>query len=74
MGDKMYTVEKIEETQITLEDRTNNNFFVVDKCVLPSNIKEKDILDFVDNKYIINKQLTDKTKKDLKNRFNSLMN
>lgn len=74
MGDKMYTVEKIEETQVTLEDRTNSNFFVVDKCVLPSNIKEKDILDFVDNKYIINKQLTDKTKKDIKNRFNSLMN
>lgn len=74
MGDNMYTVEKLEEKLITLEDRTNNTLFDVDKNILPSNIKEGDILDLVDEKYIINNSLTKETKKDMRNRFNSLMN
>lgn len=74
MGDIMYTVEKIEKDIVTLEDRKKNMFFEVYKKLLPSNIKEGDLLDLVDGEYIINESLTKETKKNIRNRFNSLMN
>ena len=74
MGDKMFTVEKIEDNIVTLEDRNKNTFFNIDKSMLPNNIKEGDILDLKDNKYIINEDLTKKIKEDIRNKFNSLMN
>ena len=74
MGDIMYTVEKIEDSIVILEDRSKNTFFNIDKSMLPNNIKEGDILDLKDNKYIINEDLTKKIKEDIRNKFNSLMN
>lgn len=74
MGDKMYTVEKIEGNIVTLEDRNNNVFLEIKKDILPNSIKEGDILDLVDGKYIINEESTKKIKEDIRNKFNSLMN
>ena len=74
MGDKMYTVEKIEGNIVTLEDRNNNVFLEINKDILPNNINEGDILDLVDDKYIINENYTKKVKEDIRNKFNSLMN
>ena len=70
----MFTVEKIEGYIVTLEDRNNNVFLEINKDILPSNIKEGDILDLVDNKYIINEESTKRVKEDIRNKFNSLMN
>ena len=70
----MYTIEKIEGNIVTLEDRTNNVFLEINKDILPNNIKEGDILDLVDGKYIINKESTKKLREDIRNKFNSLMN
>ena len=74
MGDIMYTVEKIEDTKVTLEDRETYTLFDIDKNLLPQNITEGDIIDIVDNKYVINIEKTNLTKKGIRNRFNSLMN
>ena len=74
MGDIMFTIEKIEDNIVILEDRNKNTFFNIDKSMLPNNIKEGDILDLKDNKYIINKDLTKKIKENIRNKFNSLMN
>ena len=74
MGDIMFTVEKIEDNIVTLEDRNKNTFFNIEKKLLPNNIKEGDILDLKDNKYIINENYTKKVKEDIRNKFNSIMN
>ena len=74
MGDKMYTVEKIENNIVTLEDRINNSLFDVEKNKLPSNIKEGDILDLINDKYIINEIITKEVKNKIRNKFNSLTN
>ena len=74
MGDIMFTVEKIEDNIVILEDRNKNTFFNIDKSKLPNNIKEGDILDLLDDKYIINEDSTKKIKEDIRNKFNSLMN
>ena len=74
MGDIMFTVEKIEDNIVVLEDRNKNTFFNIEKNNLPNNIKEGDILDLVDDKYIINEDSTKKIKEDIRNKFNSLVN
>lgn len=70
----MYTVEKIEEDLVILEDRKNNKLFNIDKKLLPQNINEGDIIEIVNNKYVINKELTNNIKKEIRNKFDSLMN
>ena len=74
MGDIMFTVEKIEDNIVVLEDRNKNTFFNIEKNNLPNNIKEGDILDLEEGKYIINEYSTKKNKEDIRNKFNSLMN
>lgn len=74
MGDIMFTVEKIEDNIVVLEDRNKNTFFNIEKNNLPNNIKEGDILDLEEGKYIINEYSTKKIKEDIRNKFNSLMN
>lgn len=70
----MYTVEKIEENLVRLENRETKKYFEVEKNNLPSNIKEGDILDIINDKYVINKNLTENKKNNIRNRFDSLMN
>lgn len=70
----MYTVEKIEENLVRLENRETKKYFEVEKEILPSNIKEGDILDFINDKYVINKTLTENKKNNIRSRFDSLMN
>ncbi len=74
MGDIMFTVEKIDDNIVVLEDRNKNTFFNIEKNNLPNNIKEGDILDLEEGKYIINEYSTKKIKEDIRNKFNSLMN
>ncbi|MBQ3021289.1 MAG: DUF3006 domain-containing protein [Bacilli bacterium] len=69
----MYTVEKIEDTIVSLENRNNKEIIEIKKDILPNNIKEGDILDYIDNKYIINKVLTNKVKNNIKKRFSNLI-
>lgn len=69
----MYTVENIIDNIVRLEDRKTNKIIEINKDLLPNNIKEQDIIDLIDNKYIINKNETKRIKKNIKNRFNSLI-
>lgn len=68
----MYTVENIIDNIIRLEDRKTNKIIEINKDLLPNNIKEQDIIDLIDNKYIISKNETKRIKNNIKNRFNSL--
>lgn len=73
MGDIMYTVETIEDKIVKLEDRNNNEYIIVEKNKLPINVKEGDILDLIEDKYLINEKLTKITKDNIRNKFNSLI-
>lgn len=68
----MYTVDRIEKEYIVLENRNTLEMINVEKEMLPNNIKEQDIVNFINNKYIIDKELTNSTKKNIKDRFNKL--
>ena len=68
----MYTVDRIEKEYIVLENRETLEMINEEKEMLPNNVKEQDIVNFINNKYIIDKELTNSTKKNIKDRFNKL--
>jgi hypothetical protein len=72
MGDIMYTVDRIEDSIIILENRDNSIMLEVNKCEFDIDIKEGDILDYIDNKYIKNIEKTENKKKDIRSKFNKL--
>lgn len=69
----MYTVESIINDIVKLEDRNTKKIIEINKSLLPNNIKEQDILDLVNDKYIINEEKTKRIKKNIRNRFNNLI-
>lgn len=69
----MYTVESIINDIVKLEDRNTKKIIEIKKSLLPNNIKEQDILDLVNDKYIINEEKTKRIKKNIRNRFNNLI-
>ena len=68
----MFTVDEIIDNIIILENRELKNIFTEDISLFPNNIKEGDIVDFVDNKYVINKDSTKNKNKEVRNLFDSL--
>ncbi len=68
----MYTVEKIEDKIVILEDRKTNKLIDVKIDNLPKNIKEGDIINNLSGKYIIDKKETNKIKNNIRNKFNLL--
>lgn len=69
----MYTVESIINDIVKLEDRNTKKIIEINKSLLPNIIKEQDILDLVNDKYIINEEETKRIKKNIRNRFNNLI-
>lgn len=72
MGDMMYTIDRIENDIVVLENRKTLEIIEVYKNLLPNNIKEGDILDFIDGKYYINDIITKNNKDSIRSRFDSL--
>ena len=70
----MYTVDRIENNIAILENRDTNKIMEINLEKLPKNIKEKDILEYKNNTYIINEQNTKATKNKMRERFNRLKN
>lgn len=68
----MYTVDRIEGNIVILENRNNNKIIEVELNKLPKSIKEGDILTRSNNEYIIEKNKTNSTKNNIRNRFNKL--
>ena len=69
----MYTVDRIEDNYVVIENRDTKEVFNILKSDLPFNIKEGDILDKCDDKYYINEEETKRIKNDIRSRFNSLI-
>ena len=57
MGDIMYVIDRIENNIVVLEDN-DNNIIEVEKNKFPNSIKEGDVIEIIDNKYVIDKVKT----------------
>ena len=73
MGDIMYTVDRIENNKVVLEDE-NKNMIIQDKILFPENIKDGDIVYKDGNIYKIDKDKTNKKRNEIRNKFDSLIN
>jgi len=72
MGDNMYTVDRIEKDLVILENRANGEILEVNVDQLEIDVKEGDILDIVDNKFIKDIIKTREVKNRIRSKFDSL--
>lgn len=70
----MFTVDRIENDWVVLENRQTKKIINVKIEEFVDNIKENDIVDYdIENKvYIINQEVTNEIKSNIRNRFNRL--
>lgn len=67
-----YTIDKIDEFIVTLENRDTKEITYINKTNLPSNIKEGSILKYENNTYQIDKSLEQELRNNILEKFNRL--
>lgn len=71
---KEYTVDRFEGDYVILEDRKTNEIKNVKKDMLPENIKEGSILQYVNEKYVLDEERTKEEMNRIKDRMKNLWN
>ena len=69
-----YSVDRFEGEYAVLENRKTNKTKNVKRDMLPENIKEGSILQYVNGKYTYNEELTKEEIKRIQDRMNKLWN
>ncbi len=69
-----YSVDRFEGEYAVLENRKTNETKNVKKDMLPENIKEGSILQYVNGKYTYNEELTKEENNRIQDRMNKLWN
>lgn len=68
----IFTIDKIEGEIAVCENRTTKEIINIHLSKLPENIKETDIIKYTNGKYVLDSQLTNFTKDNIKDKFNKL--
>lgn len=69
-----FSVDRLEDNIVVLENRENGNTINVEREKLPSNIKEGDILKSINGKYSLDKQKTMEESSRIRDKMNNLWN
>ena len=69
-----YSVDRFEGEYAVLENRKTNEIKHVKKDMLPENIKEGSILQYVNGKYVYNEDLTKEETNRIQDKMNKLWN
>lgn len=69
-----FSVDRIEETIIVLENRENGEIISIEKSKLPFRVQEGDILKYVNGRYILDQEKTRSETEDIKNLMDDLWN
>lgn len=69
-----FSIDRIEENIVILENRRTSESIKVEKSKLPSNIKEGDILKCINGKYMLDKDRTINETERIKNKMDGLWN
>lgn len=67
-----WVVDRFEEDLVILVNDKTSEVKELDKSSLPSSIHEGSILNYVDNKYVIDSKEEEERRKSIKDRFNKL--
>ena len=71
-GDRRYTVDRIEENVVILQNIDNGTIIELDKLNLPDDIRETDILVFDGNSYKKSEELTNSRIELMMEKMNNL--
>lgn len=69
-----FSVDRLEEDIVVLENRENGNRINIEKSKLPDDIKEGDILKNINGKYILDREKTIDETNRIKDKMNDLWN
>lgn len=69
-----YSVDRFEEEYVVLENRRTKEKKNIEKNILPQNIKEGDILQYINGEYITNEDITKEERNRIQNKMNKLWN
>lgn len=67
-----FSVDRVEEDKIVLENRKNGEIINVEKSKISQCVKEGDILKFINGRYILDKSRTEDETTRIKNKMNNL--
>ena len=67
-----FSINRIEDKIAVCENRENKKMINIHLSKLPLNIKENDIIKYINGVYILSKQETNSTKENIKEKFNKL--
>lgn len=68
----MYSVDHITEDIVTLQDRQTKELINVTKDLLPTNIHDGSLIDFINNEYSLNESAEEQKRKEILAKFNKL--
>ena len=70
----IYIVDRIEDNIAVLENKETKEIIDITLSFLPANLKEGNVLEYKDKKYILNIEEEEKRKKAILEKFNKLKN
>ena len=70
----IYIVDRIEDNIAVLENKETKEIIDITLSLLPANLKEGNVLEYKDKKYILNIEEEEKRKKAILEKFNKLKN
>lgn len=68
----MYSVDHITEDIVTLQDMQTKELVNVTKDLLPANIHDGSLIDFINNEYSLNESAEEQKRKEILAKFNKL--
>ena len=69
-----FTVDRIEENIVVLEDRKTNKMYDIEKNMLPEEIKSRDIIKKVNGKFFVDEIETQEVEERIQKKMNDLWN
>ncbi len=66
-----YVVDRFENEIVICEDK-NGNMIKIDKCLLPTDIKEGSVIDYNNGVYTLNEKAKKEIENRIKDKFDSL--
>ncbi len=66
-------VDRFEEDRVLIEIESDGGILTFDRELFPGNLKEGDIVEYVEDKFIVKEEETEERKKYINNLFNSLI-
>jgi hypothetical protein len=68
----MYSVDHITEDIVTLQDMQTKELVNVTKDLLPANIHDGSLINFINNEYSLNESAEEQKRKEILAKFNKL--